>query len=1842
MPVVRLLAVFASLVLSPVKFVFCVRFEDGAVNNHDAHAADTTQGYDYGIVEARTSSDDDEARDEFHQRFRDTKGPEAKQRDETSSAQKKGNLTGLIAVPVSIKEMEMAAASSPYDYYSADHHPNLLSREAIREKKHKEASGLHRRRSRAYLKHQSTIQEKGTEARKTKNKNENVVERRKSSMTENGENKRDYMKGNKAKDKDTRKQESRKIDEGEHQREGKHGTQSKIRKDKEVDAEGREFDKTKKSTKRRKGKKNFSSGSRPASLLAKVARVQANISETPQAPSPAAALASPSEVGVAIENGNVTNTNNTNNSKIDIDVDSSKLAFIKETALMTAKDAQDAIDSLEMVVAKTQKTVADAATTHESAKVLKGCKPEASRTWTSYCALSSQRSEMGTGDMVLVVNSKSCTITMGLGEAMALGECYDNSGEDSQINCTVYSRNGLHCQSPQAAQATPPSPLATAQQPSVVPEAKGPEAPVAPPPAVTPPSQHGTAQPPKGGPEVSKSETPVAPPLAATQPSRSGTAQQVIVAPVVPEVKGAETLTGPPSLGGTAQQPSVVPEAKGPEAPVGPPSAVTPPSQPGTVQPPRVVPEANKSETPVVPPLAASQPSRSGKAQQPIVEPEAKGTDAPTAPPSAAIPPSLTGTSQAPIVIPDAKGPGTPAISSSVAIPAMPSGQAPPSISVPEAAPQRSPQATLPQPLDPKTHSAFYSTPLPDSRAATAPAAQVPPGLPPSPLPTQLGASSATTALTDRMAQTVVLIPSQDHPSASTPANEKDGMHHESAIGTDNMKLAKDEALIVRPSDANPSNSTHTGVINDEPDKSLLERGILMRHNLYRCMHGVPKLKWNPSIAENAARWARTTRENMEHSATSSRSNIGGFEYVGENIVWGRNMVGSPGVDQWYSEILTTTNQEGTIDETNETLLNHVGHFSQVIWKESTEVGCGTSGMLLVCQYGPGGNKMGQYKFNVLPKSTKSMKQCEAELSQTTAPAKAKKKDSRIKKQGHLPTVSRGSGRRKPNNELERKMRRKHRKGHRSHVAHLNSKETGGDASGGHSAASLSGGTRTAGIGRAALVKQTAALSAKREVERHKPVDPSASLRAMSAVQESQTAMDPTVQGDVATDMPEESANPVAMLLQDDLNAPVSTRASVVSHAPTAPTAELAKVLARAAATFAKSPSLSQTQREDPDSHMAALAEALIPTFLSLGSLNRSEMKRARSFASNLKYSLQACGGVFDSAKEGASLDSLLESANDATPVETIFSGHLDGPTEVNSSSQLTPARSASLLDFGTSIFEDLASPWHRFLSLWSPPSETTSADRRDDFVGDASTAPSAAGPALVPMTAPPSSLLEVSAMERDVTDFVPELAPTSAQTSNVASGPRSSPSIAAQLSELAISAEAEEEEALAAAALQQQGRSLLETTDTKVAMVAGKHASKKPKSNSASTNAWAGSQVAARLAAKVEESTAALTKEADAAILPASGDTEDAAADRMVAHAQELAKQATQLASMMYAAAGSTTAQKELQEAGISAEDDTTLPPSPPPPPQEHPQPGVKAPLVVKYADSVAFPAGMHSKPTKAPIMVQYDPPQEKPPPADTIVVEVNENGPTAAPLYPQPGPPVVVEEKPVTLAPTPAEVPEEPPLATSGWTREQSAVERKPAANARAEDADAEQELAREALADKSNSLKQTHDTQDDRGADSIAQARPDKKRSVALPRVAGETSVHDKPIQRLRAEASTQLVQGRATPLRTDSTTELKVGDAARAQDTRVKSQTDGHGEEAHVTRKIVQLGEVVDARAGSNFVQRGRAEETGARKKISQVKPVGSSSPEYAFQDDELLKIWMGCIQRVLSVRTLMPN
>lgn len=135
---------------------------------------------------------------------------------------------------------------------------------------------------------------------------------------------------------------------------------------------------------------------------------------------------------------------------------------------------------------------------------------------------------------------------------------------------------------------------------------------------------------------------------------------------------------------------------------------------------------------------------------------------------------------------------------------------------------------------------------------------------------------------------------------------------------------------------------------------------VYQAHNFERTTFGYQPLRWNPLLAQHAQTYANqlAATGDLVHSPRDGR----GIER--ENL--------SKGLPGWTPYQLTriwfdekryfTPGLFPNVSTTGD--WNRVGHYSQIIWPTTTDIGCGRSQgsgfSWLVCRYSPGGNKDGQ------------------------------------------------------------------------------------------------------------------------------------------------------------------------------------------------------------------------------------------------------------------------------------------------------------------------------------------------------------------------------------------------------------------------------------------------------------------------------------------------------------------------------------------------------------------------------------------------------------------------------------------------------------------------------------------------------------------------------------------------------------------------------------------------------------------------------------------------------------------------------------------------------------------
>lgn len=148
------------------------------------------------------------------------------------------------------------------------------------------------------------------------------------------------------------------------------------------------------------------------------------------------------------------------------------------------------------------------------------------------------------------------------------------------------------------------------------------------------------------------------------------------------------------------------------------------------------------------------------------------------------------------------------------------------------------------------------------------------------------------------------------------------------------------------------------------PSDSMMKE-ILDIHNQWRKDHGADPLVWDEALASHAeldeGRIACPSKKGSltvgEHSDDKS------FD-CGENLSATTGKISADSVKGWYEE------EVGKYNFNNGGFSMETGHFSQVVWKATTKLGCavGCGETRLRCQYQEPGNFGGRYQENVCPK----------------------------------------------------------------------------------------------------------------------------------------------------------------------------------------------------------------------------------------------------------------------------------------------------------------------------------------------------------------------------------------------------------------------------------------------------------------------------------------------------------------------------------------------------------------------------------------------------------------------------------------------------------------------------------------------------------------------------------------------------------------------------------------------------------------------------------------------------------------------------------------------------------
>ena len=152
-----------------------------------------------------------------------------------------------------------------------------------------------------------------------------------------------------------------------------------------------------------------------------------------------------------------------------------------------------------------------------------------------------------------------------------------------------------------------------------------------------------------------------------------------------------------------------------------------------------------------------------------------------------------------------------------------------------------------------------------------------------------------------------------------------------------------------------------------------IQGDIIATHNHWRSAVGTSPVVWADDLASAAQQWADHLAAekgcNMVHSSSSARQKTGENLYWASPLRWSdgrlelQNVPGKKVVDAWGSE-------KNDYDEASHRCApgKVCGHYTQVVWHSTREVGCGKQqcadlSQVWVCRYRPTGNWVGERPY---------------------------------------------------------------------------------------------------------------------------------------------------------------------------------------------------------------------------------------------------------------------------------------------------------------------------------------------------------------------------------------------------------------------------------------------------------------------------------------------------------------------------------------------------------------------------------------------------------------------------------------------------------------------------------------------------------------------------------------------------------------------------------------------------------------------------------------------------------------------------------------------------------------
>lgn len=139
---------------------------------------------------------------------------------------------------------------------------------------------------------------------------------------------------------------------------------------------------------------------------------------------------------------------------------------------------------------------------------------------------------------------------------------------------------------------------------------------------------------------------------------------------------------------------------------------------------------------------------------------------------------------------------------------------------------------------------------------------------------------------------------------------------------------------------------------------------MLAVHNAERERLRLPRLKWNRNLEREAAQWAQVlSRKGMlQHASQDARNSTGENLWMGSAGHWNVETMVGMFIDEKKHY------RHGSFPDISRTgNWADVGHYTQIVWRDTQEVGCALvtarGNDVLVCRYWPAGNVWGQKAY---------------------------------------------------------------------------------------------------------------------------------------------------------------------------------------------------------------------------------------------------------------------------------------------------------------------------------------------------------------------------------------------------------------------------------------------------------------------------------------------------------------------------------------------------------------------------------------------------------------------------------------------------------------------------------------------------------------------------------------------------------------------------------------------------------------------------------------------------------------------------------------------------------------